>query len=212
VAKTGFLQQWQPQEIERQLRSIPRLLKLILLSKWMLGLLVVGLLAAVIALPLLQDDESAIRIVFNDIPKRPGNELPVMLNPRYESADGDNQLYTIRAKQAIQHDVDTVELQHINADIGLESGSWLAMQAKQGMLKLNNKKMYLRGKIHIFSDDGYELHSEESYLDLAEGSAYAAVPIWGQGPMGSIKADGYRLSANAQRAKFTGNVKLVIRP
>lgn len=212
MVDSGFLKHWQPQEVERQLMAIPRLLKLINMSKLMIGFVVVVLLGIVIALPLLHEDESAIRIVFSEMPEAGSNEKPVMMNPRYESVDSRNQPFTVRAKQARQHDIDTVELQTIQADMALNEGNWLAMQAQQGMLQLKKKKMYLRGDVVMYSDDGYELHTEQVYLDVNNNTAYANSAIWGQGPMGKLKADSYQIAGEEQSVLFKGNVKLVLYP
>lgn len=212
MANSGFFQHWQPREIERQLLAIPRQLRLISFSKLMIGLLVVALLALVIALPLLQQEDSAIRVVFSEMPEAGNAQKPVMLNPRYESVDSRNQPFTIRAKQARQQDIDTVELVKIQADMAMEGGSWMAMQAEQGVLQLKKKRGYLRGDIRMFSDDGYELHTQEAYLNMQDNAAYAQAAIRGQGPMGNIEADSYAISGKDRTLLFQGNVKLVLYP
>lgn len=212
MVDSRFLQYWQPREVERQLLAIPRLLRLISMSKLAIGILVLALVTVVIVLPLLHEDDSVIRIALNQEPQAQSTTLPKMLNPRYESTDGDGQPYTIRAEEAVQKDADTVQLSKIQADVALHKGYWLALQAEQGALQVKKKRMYLQGGIHIFSDAGYELRTEEAYVDMASSSALGDLPIQGQGPFGTIRANGFRIVGETQSVFFQDNVKLVLYP
>ena len=135
-----------------------------------------------------------------------------MKNPRFESVDSDNQPFTISAVEAVQLDSDTVQLIQMKADIAMNDGAWIALEAKQGALQLGKKRLYLKGDIQILSNDGNEVNTQEAYIDLADGSATGRLPVSGQGTMGSLKADSFTISGEGDVLTFVGNVHLVLYP
>ena len=213
MVERGFLHSLEPREIERQLLAIPRYLRMISVSKLIIAMVAGVLLTLVIVLPLMQSDESAIRIAFNQVPDAESdNTQPRMKNPRFESVDSDNQPFTISAVEAVQLDSDTVQLIQMKADIAMNDGAWIALEAKQGALQLGKKRLYLKGDIQILSNDGNEVNTQEAYIDLADGSATGRLPVSGQGTMGSLKADSFTISGEGDVLTFVGNVHLVLYP
>lgn len=212
MVERSFLHNLEPREIERQLLAIPRYLKMISLSKLLIAVVACLLLAVVIILPLMEGDDSAIRIAFNQVPETSDTEKPRMINPRFESVDGDNQPFTITADEAVQVDNDTVKLIKMKADIAMNDGAWISMESKQGVLQLPKKRLYLKGDIHILSNEGNEVNTQEAYLDMASGTAVGRMQVNGQGPMGRLKSDSFRISEMGKTLTFVGNVRLVLYP
>jgi hypothetical protein len=203
---------WTPRETAGQLVAIPRYLRVIGVSKILIGVLVIALIAVVIIMPLLNKDDNGMRIVFNKLPVSQDVEKPKMVNPRFESVDAENQPFTIRAREAVQHDVDSVLLTGLEADIALNQGNWLALQAEQGLLQIGNKKMLLQGKVHIFSDDGNEITTERVFVKLDTGDAWGPEPVQAQGAIGTISAGSFQLSPEKKAIRFSHGVKLVLYP
>ncbi len=203
---------WAPRETGAQLLGIPRYLRMISLGKLLVGTLVLALLGVVIVMPLLNHEESGMRIMFNQLPQTSAVEMPSMKNPRYEGVDADNQPFTIRAKEAIQQDVDSVRLIALQADIALKQGNWLALQADQGLLQIMKKKMLLQGNVHVYSDEGNEFNTSKVLVNLETGDAWGPEPVSGQGQMGSIQAGGFQMSTSYKAIRFTNRVKLVLYP
>ena len=212
VDESSSAKHWEPKEIERQLIAIPRMIRVVGVSKLLIGLVALSLLSVVILLPLLHKDDSAIRIAFNQMPETSEVTKPVMLNPRYESIDGDNQPFMIRAKEAVQEDAETVKLLDVQADISLNKGSWLALRAARGFLQIASKKMLLEGSVQLFSDEGYELRTPSAAINMATNSASGERSIQGQGPFGSVSAGSFVIEGESQRLLFDNKVKLVIYP
>lgn len=207
-----LLPHWAPRETGAQLLAIPRYLRVISLSKILLGALVVALIGVVIVLPLTDRGDSGMRIAFDKLPQVTHTDQPKMLNPQYESIDTDNQPFSIRAKEAIQQDFDSVRLIGLQADIALKQGSWIALQAEQGLLQIGRKKLLLQGSVHVYSDDGNEFTTPRVLVNLATGDAWGPDGVSGQGAMGTITAGNFQFSAEHKAIRFANRVKLILYP
>jgi lipopolysaccharide export system protein LptC len=137
------------------------------------------------------------------------NEL---LNPRFTSADSKNQPYTITAKRAVRGEADEnlIILSKPAADITLESGHWLALKSEKGAYNQSKSRLILRKKIHIFDNQGYMLETEELNIDLKEETMLSETPVYGQGPAGSLQANGMYGNFSRSLLVFKGPAKLTL--
>jgi lipopolysaccharide export system protein LptC len=137
-----------------------------------------------------------------------------MLNARFEGIDEKSQPYTITANMATQSGVaeDLVDLDLPKADITLEDGAWLALTARTGQYRREGKLLDLHGSVSLFHDKGFELRSEFARIDLAGATAEGDRPVEGQGTLGHINAEGFRMLDRGERIIFTGKSRLVIFP
>ncbi len=137
------------------------------------------------------------------------NEL---VNPRFESMDRKNQPVTITAERAVQgeEDEDLLILEKPVADIGLESGAWLALTAQVGTYKEEGQMLMLNGNVTIFHDLGYQLETQELRIDLANSSAVSETDVYIQGPIGTIKAKGLNGDNMNGKLVFAGPAQMVI--
>lgn len=115
-----------------------------------------------------------------------------VLNPRFESRDEDRQPYTITASSALQNskNPDEVLLETPLADITLNSGKWIAAESRNGLFDQKKRFLSLRGNVRLYHDDGYEIVTQSLNIDLAARTARSDVPVSGQGPAGSVEAQG----------------------
>ena len=137
------------------------------------------------------------------------NEL---LKPRFESRDKKNQPYTITAERAIQNvsDKDVILLEQPMADIALENGDWLAIEAATGMYMQEEQQLMLQGGVRIFHDKGYEMKMAELYVDIEGETVATEKPVNGHGPQGTIRAEGMMMSSTTGVLTFTGPARLVL--
>lgn len=95
------------------------------------------------------------------------------------------------------------------ADITLSDGAaWLSVAAARGVLDTEAKTVGLVGGINLYSDSGYELHTQNVDVDLKGGKVSGPTPVTGQGPMGAVRADGFTIVDNGDTVRFTGNVRV----
>lgn len=175
-----------------------------------LPLVALCIIAVLFSWDLLQDD------VVAPAKTEPGQTSPAMsknelLNPNFNSMDNKNQPYTITAKRAMQDSGDELMLlDEPMADIVLNSGSWLAIEAKQGAYRQISNRLLLKGDVTLFHDAGYSAKTQELDVDLVAGTARTDLAVSGQGPLGTLDAQGMRANSKAGTLLFTGPAKLVI--
>ena len=141
-------------------------------------------------------------------------DAPHMMNARFTGVDVEGRPFSVTAQSIIQigETPETVDLTTPQADITLQDGSWLTLNAKSGVFSQKNQILGLRESVNLFHDKGYEFHTSAADIDLRASSASGGRPIAGQGPFGQITAEGFMILDRGRRVVFTGHTRLVILP
>ena len=171
-----------------------------------------ALILLILAWPQFVLEEEGFRLSVSKL--APGQaESLTMLNARFEGLDGSNRPYTVTADIATQSesDKDLLTLERPKADITLADGTWLALTAKSGEYRKEVQLLDLIGSVNLFHDKGFELRTESARLRLDEGIAEGAQPVEGQGSIGTIQAEGFRVLDRGARIFFLGRSHLVIK-
>ena len=138
------------------------------------------------------------------------------MNPRYVGTDDDNQPYAVTADIAKKLDGEGMDvrigLELPKADITLKDGTWLVLTAENGIYARRNKTLDLSGAVNLFHDSGYEFRTDKAQVDLARGIAEGDRPVRGQGPFGTLNAEGFRLLNKGRTIVFTGKSKMILKP
>lgn len=210
---SGFFQNLEPKELQKQLKHVSFYLKWLDFGKATIAVIVVCLIAVVVLVPLFQPDEEGFRIpITQDTEELVTIEKPVMKNPRYESVDNDNHPYTVRAREAIQLDEESVQLNIINADIELDNRLWMALTADTGRFLIDGQVLDLHNHVQLIANNGYELRTSYALVNMKQGKIKGNKGVEGQGQLGYIKADNFLFEADAKRVLFTDNVTMKIYP
>ena len=183
------------------------------MMKFLLPAVAALLVLLVIAWPYLQSQDSRFRIVFSALSSGQAED-PAMVNPRYVGTDKSDQTFSITADLAknLLKGNSEVELEMPKADITLEDGSWLVLTAENGVYARDTKSLNLIGGVNLFHDSGYEFNTSKASIDLERGVAESLEPVEGQGPFGTLTAEGFRLLDKGKTIHFTGKAKMVIYP
>ncbi len=183
-----------------------------------LPLVALILVAMVVIWPHLKAEDLAFRIVFSSITGSL-DEDPNLLNPRYVGTDDQDRPYSITADIAkklnsapLSDPGSLIGLDKPKADMTMNDGTWLVLTADNGVYAQGDETLDLEGSVNLFHDTGYEFRTEEASVDLAKGIAAGDVPVEGQGPFGTLNAEGFRLLDRGNRIVFTGKSKLVLYP
>lgn len=195
----------------RNLRPVRRHSYFVGLGKKLLWGLVALLLLGLAYLIWGEAGREGVRVVFSGMANTTG-DAPAMLNPRYQGLDIHNRPFTITADKAVQAGANMVDLYTLNADITLEHESWLALKAATGKLDMQNKQLDLFTDISMYYEGGYEMRTQEAHVDIQRGSAYGNVPVEGQGPLGTLRANAFEVQDRGNRLIFNGAVKMKIYP
>ncbi len=134
-----------------------------------------------------------------------------MSNAHFEGVDDKRRPFTVSASKATQVDekTDIIDLTQPQADITLEDGAWLSLTAEGGRLQRSKKLLDLTGPVNLVHDQGYELHTSNVRVDLANNNALGHDPVQGQGPAGELTADGIEVKDSGTRITFLGHAHML---
>ena len=179
------------------------------LTKWSLPLLALLLLGAVAAWPELtrvkEQGRVAFRRVFSVDP-----ESGRMLQPRYRGVDERGRPYTITAASAQQTSVDRIALAEPKGDVVTENGSWVMVEARQGVYIQRQSLMDLSHDVVLYREDGTRLATDAVALDLKAGAATSSDKTHAEGPFGVLDAQGFILTDKGAVIQFQGASHLVL--
>jgi len=175
----------------------------------LLALVLVGL---VLMLPQLQSTEEKLRASVSQQIKAHDLENLYMVNARYVGTDDKNRAYTLTADSArqVSTDSDLVALEGPKADVSLGDGHWVAMQANAGAFYRKAQSLVLFGNVNLFHDDGYTVRTGEVEMNLKKGTASGSKPVVAHGPLGLLRAKGFKILEKGETVLFTGKASLTI--
>lgn len=209
--KSNFLTNFTARQVDNLIDTITRYTRFVILTKRTLGILTVLIVGALVIIPILSKDQGGVRIAFSGITAQQSEPLtPKMLSPQFRGFDSSDQPFTVTADYALQKDEETVQLVNLAADITLKDGKWISLKAKDGLLRLKQKKMTATGEVNVFYDDGFEFTTQQLNVDMEEKIISSDQPVTGQGPVGTIEASGFEAFHQTKSIRFNGPVKLTI--
>jgi lipopolysaccharide export system protein LptC len=197
--------------VRRPRQSLRNYSRFVYASKLLLGCSIVVILVFLVAIPLLGQQRAGVRLAFSSIEEKK-ETAPVMLKPRLQGVDNNNQPYLVTADSAIQQDENTVILQNVTADLETNKKAWLALIAEQGMLNLAEQSLLLQGAVQLYHTDGSEMRTEQVRIDLNKSVAYGETPVQIQGDFGHVRADSFTFLEKGNRLLFRHHVKMMLFP
>lgn len=137
-----------------------------------------------------------------------------LVNPKLTGTDGRDQPFTVTAKAATQAPgkARKMTFEQVVADVTMQDKTWVQVDAKNGLLDAEAKTLDLTDTINIYSDKGYECHTQSARYDFGLGLLKGENPITCQGPLGVISARRFEGLRNPGIMRFTGGVSTVYRP
>ena len=95
-------------------------------------------------------------------------------------------------------------------DITLENGTWLMLQAKQGVYLQHTNQLDLSHDVTLYRDDGTTVTTASASIDLKSGAAASAEPTHAEGPFGTLDAQGFTVTDKGTAIQFAGPAHLVL--
>ena len=138
------------------------------------------------------------------------NDL-AMIKPRLSGTDDAGNPYVITADAAIQDSKNArrARLEKVEADIQTDKERWLNASATRGVYDMEAGTLILRDGLSVYSDDGYELHTQQADVDLKAG-VMRGPEVKGQGPLGALRADTFRIDRITRQLLLSGNVQMTL--
>lgn len=132
-----------------------------------------------------------------------------MINPRYFSADEQNQPYSLTAARADQSEEQPglVALDKPEAEMTETGGTWVTLRSDRGWYDRTTGILRMVGGVRVMRDDGSEFTTDEAYSDVRAGTAWGDHHVVGQGPQGEIDAVGFRMSDRGKTMVFLNESK-----
>jgi lipopolysaccharide export system protein LptC len=163
--------------------------------------------------PKLQGEDDRFRLGFSAMSAKEAESLN-MVNGQFFGSDEDDRPFSITADLITQQGIDgeRIDLEAPKADITLDDGTWLVLTADTGRYVEKEKKLDLIGAVNLYHDSGYEIRTPKARIDLVRGEASSQEPVAGQGPFGTLKAEGFKLLNKGKRIIFTGKSEVVFYP
>lgn len=120
-------------------------------------------------------------------------------------------LYTLTASTAQRDGPVRVNLTIPKGDITLQDGTWLMLQAKQGVFIQHSNLLDLSHDVTLYRDDGTTLVTASASMDLKNGAAAGSEPVHAEGPFGTLDAQGgFTLLDKGSSIQFAGPAHLLL--
>jgi lipopolysaccharide export system protein LptC len=178
-------------------------------AKRILPALGVLLLAAIALWPELKGTEDRIRVDARQAGLRP--DALRVVRPRYQGRDEQDRPFTVTAAQATQGaEEEILLLEAPRADILLNDGAWMLLEAREGRYDRARNHLDLEGRVTLYHDGGTMLETDRASIVLGEGSASGDAPVAAQGPFGTLTGEGFRLAERGAVVEVTGRSHAVL--
>ena len=183
------------------------------LAKYVLPLVAGTVMLLVVVWPGLKSKPEKFFLGLSDVKVETAGVQRV-INARFTGVDSENRPFSITAESVIQSagGENGVELSQPKADVTLAGDSWVAIAAPKGLFRRDQEILDLSGGVDVFHDDGYEFRTAEARLNFGKSSATGDKPIRGQGPFGTIEAQGFEIVGSGDSIMFTGQSRLILYP
>ncbi len=128
----------------------------------------------------------------------------------YQGVDAAGRPYTVTATKVRQVGPERTDLEAPKADMQLQSGEWMMVQAKRGVFEQKANRLDLSGDVTLYRDDGTVLITEAASLDLRANAAAGNEMVHAEGPFGVLDAQGFTVLDRGSVIQFTGPARIVL--
>lgn len=187
--------------------------RFVLFAKYALPIVAGVVMVLVVIWPELKTEPEKFAIGLSDVKIETAGGQRV-INARFTGVDSENRPFSITAASVVQagSDDNGIELTQPQADVTLAGDSWVAIAAPKGIFNRDKEILDLSGGVDLFHDDGYEFRTEVARLNFSTSAASGDSPIRGQGPFGTIEAEGFRIIGTGDSIFFTGKSRMLVYP
>ena len=134
---------------------------LVTATKWLLPVLALALLSSIALWPELDRATDQARVAFRRLAGTVDGAH--LRDARYHGVDEKNRPYTITATTAVEVGPDRIDLTLPKGDVTLDSGTWLMVEAKQGVFIQRQNMLDLSGDVLLYRDDGTTMRTAERH-------------------------------------------------
>jgi lipopolysaccharide export system protein LptC len=171
-----------------------------------------GLLLLVGAWPRLEPLLYSVRFGLPVIDRRDARELQ-MVHPRYAGVDRLNRPYvlTAAAGRKMPDRNDLMSLDRPRGQLLAHGGATVVLTAAAGVYQTQSRLLDLFGDVTLTHQDGTRFVTQAAHIDFSAETASGHDPVAGDGPSGSITAQGFRIADKGDTIFFTGRSHLLLK-
>ena len=189
-------------------RGLARRRLVINLAKWLLPATALVLLATIALWPEIERMRDTARDAYQRAASQIG--AATLTDAHYRGVDQQGRPYTLTAATAQQVGPERINLTTPKGDITLANGTWLMLQAKDGVFLQHSNQLDLSRNVVLYRDDGTTVTSNSASIDLKNGAAAGAEPTHAEGPFGTLDAQGFTITDKGAAVQFAGPAHLVL--
>jgi len=182
---------------------------MVTMTKWLLPLCAVLLLGSIAVWPELSRIRDQTRVSFRRAFTGDPDSAR-MKEPHYRGVDERGRPYTLTADSALQVGQSRIELAEPKGDLLTENGSWLMVQAHDGVFVQRAGQLDLSHDVVLYRDDGTVMRTQTAAIDVRQGAATSSDMTHAEGPFGVLDAQGFTLVDKGGVVQFTGPAKLIM--
>ncbi len=188
-------------------RRARRRSRLVHALRWLLPVLIVGLLGLIGALVVAEALRSAAAR-----PKETPTEIR-MVSPHFVGHDDQGRAFDLAARQAARDDTDMqrVILAAPVLVLDIDGPSRKTLTADTGVYDENTRLLHLKGHVRVDDAAASTVATDVAEVDTRAGTVSGVSPIVGHGPNGAIEAGGYTASEKGDRLILRGGVHAVLK-
>lgn len=182
---------------------------LVNLTKWLLPVAALLLLASIALWPEIARVRDQGRIAF----RRAFSVEPDsgrMKQARYRGVDERGRPFAVTADTAMQAGPVRIDLTEPKGDLVTENGSWVMVEAHEGVYIQRAGQLDLSRDVVLYRDDGTVMRTQSAAVDVRQGAATSDEMTHAEGPFGVLDAQGFTLMDKGASIQFHGPAKLVL--
>lgn len=181
---------------------------LITLTKWLLPVAALLLLATIALWPELGHMRDTVRVAIEHTAAASGGAT--LTDAHYHGVDDHGRPYTVTAVTAVQDGPDRINLTMPKGDMTLTNGTWLMVHSKLGVYLQHSNQLDLSRDVTLYRDDGTTMTTASASMDLKLGAAASDQPTHAEGPFGTLDAQGFTVVDKGAAIQFIGPAHLVL--
>jgi len=135
-----------------------------------------------------------------------------MTAPKMSGSRPNGQPFEVTGVSGIQDILkpSVVELIGVNAKIGMDDSTTSKITAQSGVYDSNKDKIWLKGKVRIINNGGYDIHMPSATVDIKSSALVSKEPVLVYLNGGRVAADHMIIGDNGHKISFDGEVNSMV--
>lgn len=135
-----------------------------------------------------------------------------MTSPKMSGKRPNGQPFEVTGVSGIQDILkpSVVELVGVIAKIGMDDSTISKITAQSGVYDSNKDKIWLKGKVRIINNGGYDIHMPSAIVDIKSSALISNEPVLVFLNGGRVAADHMIIGDNGHKISFDGEVDSVV--